>query len=957
MVIALRTDLTISLDGYAYTIDQAQQSVYNHMKLFTVSQLGDSILFVSQLQEFWVRLNVAGDVKVGVSSKYKSAMDGLCGYYNDYANDDKRLPNGTIAMSTFDFGNSWLRDQRSANKCLPNACSAIQQEQAWSLCNTIKDEAFASCSKAVNPDQFIQKCLETACNCLKSKSFNEQGQCKCSILQNYVTECMTNDDTIEFDTWRTKFECPVSCPPTLVHRDCYRRRCELTCDETNNKNCLHLPGTCFPGCYCAEGYVRHGGKCIPMSDCRDCVCDGFSRSQYLTYDRKNFTFDSNCTYLLSRNVGILNSYAFQVYVTLGPCSASKANNQRSCATALSILSDGHSVHLANNDDTIFVDIDGKMLETLPFQNDWIRFSEQRGKGLTLELTKSFVDISILYVGFEFSIKIPSFKYGGKVEGLCGNCNGNANDDLQPNPKHATSINSTDLKDTLQTWLADEPALNLTEKCITKAEPIQQCARPPSGQDSCLQLLDASIFGQCHLIVDPRKFVSMCQLDMCKIGQDPKASCAHLATYARECSRRGICLDWKRGVCRDHFECTVDMEYKACGCHRPCDMLDLLDVRGAFVDQQLGTCSEPIEGCFCSDGKRLNSAGKCVTEQQCKPCDNNGHYMGDKWQRDQCTDCECSVNGTVECRHKVCPTKEQIICQLGFAKIALPPKANECCPTYQCVPEIVRKTCVEKPKPICSQDQYTKMIVDVNNCTSHICECVPLRECKLVASRALVVGEKLIRETAGCCPHEKIVCDKTLCPNKPTRCNEEFYKVTVKPPTNPAQCCDEFICVPPTDVCIVQDGQYKTTKAINEQWLSSDICIKKKCVYGVNGIPIISEEREVCSVTSCPLGYKMTTPTDRCCGKCVPDKCIVANKTFDIGSTWYSQDNCTTFQCTLIGEQLSVSTSKATCPDVSDCPAEQIYVADCCQRCRPKAEDKCKLKFEISIVVFILFELK
>lgn len=913
------------------------------MKLFSVSQLGDSILFVSQLQGFWIRLNVVGDVKLGVSSKYKGSVDGLCGYYNENANDDKRLPNGTIVMSTFDFGQSWLRDEHSANKCVPSACSAIQQEQALALCTIIKDEAFATCSKAINADQFIHKCLETACNCLKSKTSNQQNQCKCSVLQSYVTECMTHDDKLAFDTWRTKFNCPVECPATLVHHDCYRRRCELSCDATSNKNCLHLPGTCFPGCYCAEGFVRHGGKCIPASDCRDCVCDGLSRSQYLTYDRKNFTFDSNCTYLLSRDILMANSYGFQVYVTLGPCSKS-ISNQRSCATDLYILNDGHSVHLENVDDTIRVEIDGKMLDSLPFQNDWVRFTEQRGKGLTLELLASSVDVNVLYVGFEFSIKIPSFKYGGKVEGLCGNCNGNPNDDLQANPKHASKVDPTALKDILQTWLADEPALNLTEKCVGKAETIQQCAKPLTGQDPCAELLNANTFGQCHLIVDPRKFVSMCQIDLCKIGYDPKAGCAHLAAYARECSRHGICLDWKRGVCRDQFECADDMEYKACGCHRPCDMLDIMDVRSTFVDQRSGTCSEPIEGCFCKDGKRINSVGKCVTEKQCKPCDDDGHYMGDKWQRDQCTECQCTAQGTVECKQKLCPAIPEI-CQLGFRKITIQPKPNECCSTYECVPENVHANCVEKPKPLCAPNQYIKMIIDPNNCTTYICECVPLNECKFESNRPLRAGEKLVQDTVGCCPHEKIVCDKALCPKKPVRCNEEFYEVAIKPQKELDVCCEEFICVSPKNVCIVQDDQRKTTKAINEHWLTSDICLKKKCVYGINGIPIISEERETCSVTSCPLGHKLTTPKDRCCGNCIPNKCIVANQTYDIGATWHSNDNCTSFQCTLAGEQITVSASKPVCPDLSDCPADQRYFADCCQRCKPKAEDKCNYSFE------------
>lgn len=106
----------------------------------------------------------------------------------------------------------------------------------------------------------------------------------------------------------------ATCPQPFVHKDCYRRLCEPVCTSFRNKKCQHAPGTCFSGCYCPEGTIRRGDTCIPLSECRDCVCDGFGRSQYISYDRANFTFDGNCTYLLSRDLTLDNVPTFQVSI-------------------------------------------------------------------------------------------------------------------------------------------------------------------------------------------------------------------------------------------------------------------------------------------------------------------------------------------------------------------------------------------------------------------------------------------------------------------------------------------------------------------------------------------------------------------------------------------------------------------------------------------------------------------
>lgn len=104
----------------------------------------------------------------------------------------------------------------------------------------------------------------------------------------------------------------ISCPSPLVHSDCYKRRCEPSCDTLNSDDCAIIPDACFAGCYCPEGTVRKGDNCVPIADCKDCVCNSFGTSKYFTYDRKSFTFNGNCTYLLSRDIVLPGVHTFQV---------------------------------------------------------------------------------------------------------------------------------------------------------------------------------------------------------------------------------------------------------------------------------------------------------------------------------------------------------------------------------------------------------------------------------------------------------------------------------------------------------------------------------------------------------------------------------------------------------------------------------------------------------------------
>lgn len=135
-------NLTVEYDGYRYTIDQTKK-IGTQTQAFTISQLGNAILFVSNRYGFWIIWTQNGNLKLGVVRKLAGHVDGLCGYFNDNPVDDKRKPNGDLARTTVDFGDSWLLDGTNNGKEAPLICSIKTcptdiQNKAWEMCNKVK---------------------------------------------------------------------------------------------------------------------------------------------------------------------------------------------------------------------------------------------------------------------------------------------------------------------------------------------------------------------------------------------------------------------------------------------------------------------------------------------------------------------------------------------------------------------------------------------------------------------------------------------------------------------------------------------------------------------------------------------------------------------------------------------------------------------------------------------------
>lgn len=134
----LHTDLGIEYDGYKYTVLQTKKIEAQLSQQFSIRHVGDALVFVSNRYGFWAIWNRQGNAKIGVSQKLVGKVDGLCGYFSGDSRDDKRKPDGTVAKSTVEFGDSWAQTDRQVLDCDAKVCPEHVQKKAWDICNTVK---------------------------------------------------------------------------------------------------------------------------------------------------------------------------------------------------------------------------------------------------------------------------------------------------------------------------------------------------------------------------------------------------------------------------------------------------------------------------------------------------------------------------------------------------------------------------------------------------------------------------------------------------------------------------------------------------------------------------------------------------------------------------------------------------------------------------------------------------
>ncbi|CAH1263918.1 KCP [Branchiostoma lanceolatum] len=230
--------------------------------VFSIQRAGEYVVMTAAIG---IKVSWDGEhfVEVEAEGSYRGKLQGLCGDFNAYPDDDLRMANGNTAQTASDFGNSWEIGERPDCSCRYGkeirpceSVSLVAQMEATRQCSILKSEIFQPAHRVMAPEPFFDACRYDLCAC------PEQDRCLCGILSAYAHEAAKQQVILD---WRTNSLCGISCPEGFQYDEC-GPSCPQTCDSTTSPRdkCLQA---CVPGCFCAAGMVLHNLLCISPSDC------------------------------------------------------------------------------------------------------------------------------------------------------------------------------------------------------------------------------------------------------------------------------------------------------------------------------------------------------------------------------------------------------------------------------------------------------------------------------------------------------------------------------------------------------------------------------------------------------------------------------------------------------------------------------------------------------------------
>ncbi|XP_059181103.1 alpha-tectorin-like [Centropristis striata] len=629
-------------------------------------------------------------VRVTAPSIYSGSLGGLCGNYNGHPHDDFRTPNGILVNSSQDFGDSW-RDGSLAAHCVERAVNPNPRidYNSSEYCGILSSPhgPFAQCWAMVDPREHVDACVYII------SASTDPASALCEVLRDYALICQQKG--VRLGDWRNETDCDQSCPLNSHYEVCgsdcpsacpslsFPFTCATVCQEgcqcddgfvLNGDQCV-LPTAC--GCY-HQGRYRQGGEqfwngeecqslcacngttglvhcrqdsCGPQESCRvveaeyGChpnphgTCSASGDPHYLTFDGKAYDFQGTCRYVLAT-----------------PCNATdghhdfsvEARNEQWRGLTVSITADvfvnvwGYEVHMSRQSHGV-VEVNG-VTKNLPVLLNGTHVSIY-GSG-----SRTFVDadfgLRVMYDGsYTVSITVPP-TYRGKTCGLCGNFNGNQNDEFHT----PTGMMVSTPDEFGRAWkVADNDTCSdgCGSSCPRCANVNEGPARAHCG---LIQAADGPL-SFCHEQVDPAPYFNDCVFDVClDLNQAQDLLCRAIQTYVSACQSANVRIyPWRQNTtCR--LDCPANSHYELCG----------TDCGHTCASSTDATCEQVCsEGCFCDEGF-LRSGTSCVDVESCG-CQYDGFYYnaGESFWTEGCTQrCECHAPNDLRCSAASCTPAQE-----------------------------------------------------------------------------------------------------------------------------------------------------------------------------------------------------------------------------------------------------------------------------------------------------------
>uniref|UniRef100_A0A667WPA6 VWFD domain-containing protein n=1 Tax=Myripristis murdjan TaxID=586833 RepID=A0A667WPA6_9TELE len=432
-----------------------------------------------------------------------------------------------------------------------------------------------------------------------------------------------------------------------------------------NGKVIKTPAACptAPQPICANGRklvkVPDSTGCCFHYEC-ECVCSGWSKSHYLTFDGKNYTFKENCSYYLVKE--IVPKYNLTIIVDNHYCNPSGSSF---CPQALIVNYESDEVVLTQFEvlsdvlPVLQVYVNGRRV--YPAYSNGTFIITSTDMVVTLEIPD--IETMVVYRGSSFSIDLPQSLFSSNTEGQCGTCdNSQQNDCRSPNGQlESCSVSAGQ-------WRVPGTSCGTTPPpLITFAPTTPQPTTPTKAPCSP---------DQCHSVVPVAPFEEACRSDKCN------ETCVSLEAYALECSNKGVCINW-RNATSGHCEpkCPVDKVYKPCGTTVEPTCNERYNEK--FGAEKVPSGNITREGCFCPDDTTLFNTvyGVCVVSCDCVGPDGKPKQPGDTWTSG-CHQCVCDRDSmSIQCEPVQCPSTPSLNCSKPGQRLVN--NTDGCCPKLTC----------------------------------------------------------------------------------------------------------------------------------------------------------------------------------------------------------------------------------------------------------------------------------
>ncbi|XP_066531571.1 IgGFc-binding protein-like [Hoplias malabaricus] len=674
--------LPISLDNGRVTLRQSGLSV------ILETDFGLSVQY--DWQEYLV-INVPGN--------FMGRTCGMCGNFNGKKDDDYTTPSGTLASSISALGKSW-RVPRLQNDpyCMDDCVDQCEscQGQSWvkrleakAFCNVVTlltDGPFRDCNTLIDSKVFYENCLFDYCMGNGRKNF------LCQTAQTYKDACQRAG--VHVFNWRSIIGCPApKCPENSKFESC---ACPATCENpTPSADCK---ANCVEACVCMEGYLWSGNKCVPKTQCgcvfvngadkrylqagetiwaddsctkkctcnptngqvncentgcpsgsgcsvvkgiRDCyvvsqaTCSIYGDPHYYTFDKGTYDFQGTCTYTAAEGCHLEGTQLIPFAVIVENEKLNGIQLTPNVSVAKVVIVEVYDLLMVMRRDDLHQIMVNGILTNIPSSLNGGKVIVQQEGYQNVILTDFGLRVAYDMV-YHVSITVPS-SYHSKTCGLCGNFNGNMNDDLLlPDGKEAK-----DLKSFGAAWKVAVPGVVCDDGCSGDVCPMCPADKKAVFEKDCKIITNPQgPFAACHLVINPASYLRDCVFDVCMSDGDPNML---------------------------SLKCPGNSHYEICAqsCDAPCPGLTKI------IDCKIKTCAE---GCLCDSGFLTNGTG-CVKADQCS-C----YYKGQTYEIGQtviskdCTErLTCLPSGEVNHEAISCGTNE--VCKVKNGAFGCYPNPN------------------------------------------------------------------------------------------------------------------------------------------------------------------------------------------------------------------------------------------------------------------------------------------